>query len=369
MATLPLTGVRILSLAEQYPGPYATLLLADLGADVIMVERPGSGDPSRRFAGLFASFNRNKRSVALDLKSDAGHAAFLELVDSADVVMEGFRPGVMDRLKLGADALRARKPGLVFVSISSFGQHGPLAGVAGHDLSVQAAAGMLQVPVGQEAQLALPMLPLGDIASAMFAAMGVVSALYARKSSGQGASIDVSMLDCLVSWMTPFLMPPMNQLPTRELPPPDPGYGIFLTADQRQITLSIAGEDSMWAALCEMLALPQFAALGEDERSRRAREIDPFLRSAIGKQSYESFYQQLQAQGIAFGPVLGLTQVLQDPQLQLRGMTQAFAEAAGIRNYVRQPLLIDGQPTGIYRAPPALGEHNHELLVNPAVGR
>ena len=115
MAKLPLSGIRILSLAEQYPGPYATMLLADLGADVIMVERPGSGDPSRRLAGLFASFNRNKRSVVLDLKSDAGKSDFLRLVDTADVVMEGFRPGVMARLKIGAGDRRARKPPLVFV--------------------------------------------------------------------------------------------------------------------------------------------------------------------------------------------------------------------------------------------------------------
>ena len=125
MASLPLAGVRVLSLAEQYPGPYATMLLADLGADVILVERPDGGDPSRRFAGLFAAFNRNKRSVALDLKSASGLEQFLGLVDTADVVLEGFRAGVMDRLKIGAAALRARRPSLVFVSISSFGQNVP----------------------------------------------------------------------------------------------------------------------------------------------------------------------------------------------------------------------------------------------------
>lgn len=205
MAKLPLAGVRILSLAEQYPGPYATMLLADLGADVILVERPGSGDPSRRFPGLFASFNRNKRSVVLDLKSESGKAEFLQLVDTADVVMEGFRPGVMARLQFGAEALRARKPSLVFVSISSFGQNGPQVGVAGHDLSIQAAAGMIDVPHGQEASLSLPVLPLADISSAMFAALGVVTALFARSRSGRGSEIDVSMLDSLVSWMTPFL--------------------------------------------------------------------------------------------------------------------------------------------------------------------
>ncbi len=364
MTKLPLSGVRILSLAEQYPGPYAGMLLADMGADVILVERPGSGDPSRRFPGLFASFNRNKRSVVLDLKSEEGRASFLELVDSADVVMEGFRPGVMDRLKLGAEALRLHKPDLVFVSISAFGQNGPLSGVAGHDLSIQAAAGLVQVPIGQEAQAPLPMLPLGDIASAMFAALGVVTALFARKSSGNGSTLDVSMLDSLVSWMTPFLMPPMNKLPTRELPPLDPGYGIFLTADSRQITLSIAGEDSMWMALCNILSLPQFADLNEDQRSSRSKEITPCLREAIAKQPFERLYQQLKDHSIAFGPVLGLDEVLKDPQMIVRGMTQTLETAEGKQKYVRQPILMDGQGGLINRLPPALGQHNEELLAH-----
>lgn len=362
MATLPLSGVRILSLAEQYPGPYAGMLLADLGADVILVERPGSGDPSRRFPGLFSSLNRNKRSVVLDLKSDEGRALFLELVDSADVVMEGFRPGVMARLNLGAKELRLRKPDLVFVSISAFGQSGPLAGVAGHDLSIQAAAGLVQVPIGQEAQATLPMLPLGDIASAMFAALGVVTALFSRKNSGQGSTMDVSMLDSLVSWMTPFLMPPMNNLETRELPPLDPGYGIFLTADGRQITLSIAGEDTMWTALCGILTLPQFSVLNEKDRSLRSKEITPFLREAILKHSCEILCQQLKEHSIAFGPVLGLDEVLNDPQMVVRGMTQTLETADGVQKYVRQPILMDDQGSVIHRLPPGLGQHNDELL-------
>ena len=359
---LPLSGIRILSLAEQYPGPYATMLLADLGADVIMVERPGSGDPSRRFPGLFASFNRNKRSVVLDLKSAAGKEDFLRLVDTADVVMEGFRPGVMARLKIGAEDLRALKPELIFVSISSFGQTGPQAGVAGHDLSIQAAAGMIDVPIGQEAELALPVLPLADISSAMFAALGVVTALFARTQSRQGTTIDVSMLDSLVSWMTPFLVPPMNNLPTRSLPPQDPGYGLFATADGRQITLSIAGEDPMWTALCKLLGLTQFAALTELERSARAKEIDPPLRAAMAVWPYERLYSKLEALGIAFGPVRSLHQVLTDPHMVSRAMSVQVDGTQGAQKFVRQPLLLDGQAGIISSQAPTLGQHTSELL-------
>lgn len=362
MAKLPLSGVRILSLAEQYPGPYATMLLADLGADVILVERPGGGDPSRRFPGLFASFNRNKRSVVLNLKSESGRADFLRLVDSSDVVMEGFRPGVMARLRLGAEELQARKPSLVFVSISSFGQDGPQAGVAGHDLSIQAAAGMIDVPVGQEASLALPVLPLADISSGMFAALGVVTALFARTKSGGGSVIDVSMLDCLVSWMTPFLVPPINNLPTRTLPPQDPGYGLFATADGRQITLSIAGEDPMWKALCELLELSEFAELRELERSARSQEIGPPLRAAIASWPYERLYQRLEAEGIAFGPVRLPHQVLTDPQLIARRMTLEVDGPLGPQKFLRQPMLIDGETGVIGCQAPALGQHTEEVL-------
>lgn len=370
MANLPLAGIRVLTMAEQYPGPYATMLLADLGADVILVERPGTGDPSRRFAGLFASFNRNKRSVALDLKSDKGRADFLRLVDTADVVMEGFRPGVVARLKVGADDLRARKPSLIYVSISSFGQNGPQAGVAGHDLSIQAAAGMIDVPIGQEASLALPVLPLADISSAMFAAMGVVAALFERSKSGQGSAIDVSMLDSLVSWMTPFLVPPTNNLPTRILPPQDPGYGLFGTADGQQITLSIAGEDTMWADLCSLLNLAQFSELNEVDRSARAKEITPHLRAAIARWRYEPLFQKLESLGIAFGPVRRLHEVLPDPQMVARGMAVKVTGPNGVQTFVPQPLLMDGARGKIRCQAPALGQHNAEVLgalASPAV--
>ena len=362
MAPLPLTGVRILSLAEQYPGPYATMLLADLGADVILVERPAGGDPSRRFPGLFAAFNRNKRSVALDLKSPQGHADFLRLVDGADVVLEGFRPGVMARLKLGAEVLRARKPALICASISSFGQTGPAAAIAGHDLSIQAAAGLIQVAPGQEAGYALPVLPLADISSAMFAALGIVTALYARQTSGLGSMIDVSMFDSIISWMTPFLVPPVNGLPTRTLPPEDPGYGLFATRDGQQITLSIAGEDAMWRALCDWLGLPQFAQLGVQARSQGAAEIVPLLRQAVASHDHAALCRQLEARHIAFGPVTGLGQVLTDPQLVARRMAVTIDGPNGRQTFVRQPLIMDGAIGSLQRPVPALGQHNAELL-------
>ncbi|QHE84839.1 CaiB/BaiF CoA transferase family protein [Hydrogenophaga sp. BPS33] len=358
MASPPLAGVRVLSLAEQYPGPYATLLLADLGADVILVERPESGDPTRRHPGLFASLGRNKRSIALDLKSPSERARFLELVDTADVVMEGFRPGVMGRLGLDSKALRARKPSLIYVSISSFGQTGPMAAVAGHDLSIQAVAGMVSVPSGREETATLPVLPLADIASGMFAALSVATALVGRNKNGDGCSVDVSMLDAMVSWMTPFLVPGMNQLPVRPLPPEDPGYGVFATANGGQLTLSIAGEDHMWAALCGILELNELAVLGDAVRSERRAEIVPRLRDAIRTRTLDALCEQLTTAGIAFAPVQRGDGVLNHPQVQARGLV---VEHEGQR-HIRQPVLFDGQGSGLSRGVPALGEHTREIL-------
>jgi crotonobetainyl-CoA:carnitine CoA-transferase CaiB-like acyl-CoA transferase len=359
----PLSGIRVLSMAEQLPGPYATLLLADLGADVILIERPGSGDPSRRFEGLFTSLNRNKRSVVLNLKDPGDRDRFLALVDTADVLMEGFRPGVMKRLGLDADTLRQRKPDLVYASISAFGQDGPLAAVVGHDLSIQGAAGMIQIPVGQESRASVPVLPLADISSGMFAAFGVVAALLRRERTGHrsGSTVDVSMLDTLVSWMTPFLVPQANGLPLRDLPPLDPGYGVFRTRDNRQLTLSVAGEDPMWRDLCDLLGLPQYRDLPEKEREARNVEIDAELRQRIVTWDCEALSSDLEARGIAFGPVIDGQDVLRAPQVAHRGIV---AEGIGARqqSFVRQPVLFDGANFPILRPPPALGEHTDEVL-------
>ena len=385
MNVLPLAGLRILSLAEQYPGPYATSLLADLGADVILVERPGSGDPSRRHGGHFESLNRNKRSVAIDLKSPAGKASFLALVDSADAVMEGFRPGVMTRLGFDAAQLRVRKPSLIYVSVSSFGQSGPLAAVAGHDLSVQGVAGLIKVPQGQEAQTPLPWLPLADVASGMFAAMAVLTGLVTRQRDGTGSNTDISMLDSLVSWMVPFIVPAINNMRPAPLPPKDPGYGVFATSDGHQITLSIAGEDHMWRALCNLLEINELANLTEAQRVDQAAQVSPKLRAAVARHPADWLAREMEVLQIAFGPVFSLSEVPEGVQVAHRGLfvsvpraaddttshaaaVTAVSAASGYAvprdaiRHVLQPMMIEGMPTPVRRNAPGLGEHTEEIL-------
>lgn len=359
---LPLAGYRIVSLAEQFPGPYATMLLADLGADVILVERPGGGDPSRRYDGHFAALNRNKRSVALDLKSRQGHEALMRLLATSHALIEGFRPGVMDRLGLGAERLRAERPDLVYVSVSAFGQSGPRMTVTGHDLSVQAAAGMLQL-AGQKDGMTVPTLPLADIASATFAALGLVASLLTRERTSYGSTVDVSMFDSLVSWTTPWLVPAMNAMRQAPFPPAEPGYGVFSSSDERRFTLSIAGEDHMWMELCGLLALEDLRNLKEPEREGRRKEIVARLREAFAGRPWHWIERNLEQRKIAFGAVLDLDDVAGDAHVAARGMIVEVEEAGAARRYVRQPLLFDTCGGEVRRPCPALGEHTHEVML------
>lgn len=225
---------------------------------------------------------------------------------------------------------------------------------------IQATVGMVQVPTGQESRAAVPALPMADIASAMFAALGVVTALLARERGASG-TIDVSMLVSLLSWEKFFVVPPVNGLPLSELPPLEPAYGVFATSDAGLITLSVAGGDHMWQALCDLLALPQCRQLSETEREARVREIDPVLRQALAERPTEAPYAELESRGNAFGPVVQGKQVLQSPQGRHRGM---MAQGVGLRQqtFVKQLALCEGANFDITRPPPALGEHNAELL-------
>jgi crotonobetainyl-CoA:carnitine CoA-transferase CaiB-like acyl-CoA transferase len=231
-ADLPLTGIGILSLAEQYPGPYETMLLAYLGAEVTLVERPKGGDPG--WSGHFAAPNRNKRPVALDLKADRGLEASWRLAATADVVTEGFKRGIMRTLGLGPDDVRCRFPHVTYVSISSFGQSGPLSALGGHDISMLGMAGLINTAPRKTASL-------GDLSSRMFAAFATVCALVRKERCGQGTTVDVSMLDCLVSRRSTMLVLEVNGLDPAPYPPDNPGYGVFETSTRALIALSMAG--------------------------------------------------------------------------------------------------------------------------------
>ncbi|HYF61064.1 MAG TPA: CaiB/BaiF CoA-transferase family protein [Burkholderiaceae bacterium] len=358
----PLSGLRVVSLAEQYPGPYATLLMADLGAEVILVERPGAGDPARRFRGFHEALNRNKRAVAIDLKSEAGREALRGLLRTADVMLEGFRPGTMERLGFGWTDVSALAPRVVYVSISGFGQHGPHRDRPAHDLSYQAMAGLLYAQARSGEPLPAGDLAIGDLSSAMFATVGALAALHERARTGRGRHVDVSMTDGLVSWMSVMLGPTMNGEPLADIAA-EPAYGTFRCGDGRLLTLSIAHEDWFWRPLCGLLGLDDAAGFGRDERVADAASLRARIAAALQRAPRATWAERLDAAGIAWGPLHDLDEVVRDPHFIARGLFREVPDGrGGTRRVVAQPLVFDGEHPGPVRGTPAPGEGNAELL-------
>lgn len=331
----PLAGCVVVSLAEQYPGPYATMLLADLGADVTMVERPG-GDPTRRYPELFGALNRNKRSVMLDLKSESGRAALESLLVGADILIEGFRPGVLERLGFAPERLRREYPQLVVVSISAYGQTGPDRDLGAHDLAVQGRAGLLA-----RASDPLGAVPTADLVSGVFAALGAVTGLVARSSRGDGAHVDVSMLDCLLAWQAVRMAGSLTGEAATGYPPREPAYGVFRCADGRDIVLAVAGEDHQWTALCDELGLAEARAVRTAERERRSGELRALLREALACRRSDQVIARLESVQVSCGLVRDLAEVADDEQVRARNMVVETAPSQ--RRVVRQPLLFDGE--------------------------
>jgi crotonobetainyl-CoA:carnitine CoA-transferase CaiB-like acyl-CoA transferase len=298
-----LAAVSVLDLSIWRPGPYATSLLAQLGADVLKVEPPG-GDPMRYYPDIFDSVNGGKRSIVLDLKDPAEHARALELASQADVVLEGFRPGVMQRLGLDEPAVRRRNESVIYCSISGYGQHGPLAQLPGHDINYQAWAGSL-APDGGPASM--PPLPVADLASGMAAAFGICGALVGRGADGQGSYIDVSMTDVLATWTGPPATTMEEQAPSSSGEfngSGVPGYGLFATADGRQIALGVVNEQHFWNALCQVLQLPQLIDISYAARTQRRDEVGRLVSDAIAGLDRDALVAALSAAGVPVAPVL-----------------------------------------------------------------
>ncbi len=356
-----LAGLRVLTLAEQYPGPYATLLLADLGADVIIVERPNGGDPARMSPTFHAALNRNKRSVALDLKAEEDKASLRALVKTTDVFMEGYRPGTMDRLGFGYRDVSAINPRIVYASITGYGQSGPYRDRPAHDLSYQAVAGLLaqQAASGSTARPEGP--AIGDLSSGMFAVIGILSALLQRTRTNEGQHVDVSMTDGLVSWMSIQLGQLMNGGQSLPLVS-EPAYGLFKTSDSKLLSLSIAYEDWFWAALCEAVGLAAQARLTRSERAADCLALRERLAEIIATDTRANWAQRFDKAGVPWGPAHGLEEVVRNEHFAAREMFTTLQTKDGERSYVSQPIVFDGVRPRPTRDVPGVGEHNLELL-------
>lgn len=357
----PLEGVRLLSLAEQYPGPFATALLGDLGADVVLLERPSGGDPTRAFPGFHEALARGKRSVALDLKDPGGRAAFLAMVAGADAVLEGYRPGVMARLGLDYETLRRVNGQLVYVSVSGFGQDGPYRDRPGHDLSYQALAGTLYGQLADGSPPRPTTLELGDLSAGLFTAQAVLLGLVRRARDGQGSYIDVSVFDGLVSLLSAHLPPVLNGTGAPGFPH-EPGYAVFRTSDRRLLSLSVAHEDHFWRRLCTVLGLDDEQALSSAQRLADRERLSALLAERIATRTRAEWGRLLTSADIPHGDVHDLADLPADPHVAARALLATTTTGAQPRQFVRQPLMVDGVGWGPQSGAPALGQHTAEVL-------
>ncbi len=356
-----LTGMRVLSLAEQYPGPYATAILADLGADVIQVERP-AGDPTRAYPGFHEALARGKRSAVLDLKHPAGRSAFLALATGADALLEGYRPGTMARLGLGPETLGEVNARLVYVSVSGFGQTGPYRDRPGHDLSYQALAGALYGQLARGEHPRPTTLELGDLSAGLFAALAVLLGLLRREREGRGAYLDVSMFDGLVSLLGAHLAPVLNHAGPPGFPH-EPGYAVFRTSDGGLLSLSVAHEDRFWRALCTVTGLPGEEQLLAAERLADRDRLTALLAARLATRTRAEWSRLLTEADVPHGEVRDLAEVPSDPHVIARGLLTAVTGADGAaRRFARQPLVMDGAAWGPRAPAPALGEHTAAVL-------
>ena len=324
MSAAFLSDLRVLDLSIWRPGPYATSLLVALGADVIKVEPPG-GDPMRHYVELFESVNAGKRSIVLNLKDADDRARALELALEADVVVEGFRPGVMARLGLGAATLRAAKPALVYCSISGYGQEDARADLPGHDVNYQAWAGAL-APEGGTATM--PRLPVADLAGGMSAAFGICAAVLGRQATGEGAYVDVSMTDVLATWTGRSGGRNPDDTPAGP-PQPVPGYGLFTTADGGQLALGVLNEQHFWSALCAELALDDIADLAFQQRSARGSEMQRLVAAAIEQRGRDELVAALANVSVPVAPVLDRRGMLDSAPFPPFPIRLPMTEAAG----------------------------------------
>jgi crotonobetainyl-CoA:carnitine CoA-transferase CaiB-like acyl-CoA transferase len=377
----PLEGILVVSLEQALAAPLATRHLADLGARVVKVERPGGGDFARHYdttvmgqSSHFVWANRGKESVEVDVKSDFGRAVLERLVARADVVVSNLAPGAMERLELGAEHLRTKRPELIVCTISGYGSSGPYAQRRAYDLLVQCEAGLLAV-TGTPAEPAKVGVAVADIAAAMYAYSGILSALFARQRTGDGATLDISMLEALVEWMgfPLYYTGYGGKSPCRagarhsSIAP----YGPFRLQDGAQVFLGVQNERE-WRRLCEqVLCLPELVSdprfASNPARVANSLELEAILEAALGGQSVERVMDSLEAAGIASARLRTVEDVLTHEQLAARGRWTEVGSPAG-PIWALVPPGLDPQWGVRMEEIPQFGQHTSAILAELGLG-
>jgi len=380
----PLEGIRVLDLTRALAGPYCTMMLGDLGADVIKVERPGQGDDSRGWgppfvgepygpypgeSAYFIAANRNKRSITVNLKSPEGQEIVRRLAASSDVLVENFRTGALDRMGLGYDDLHALNPRLIYCSISGYGRTGPYAERPGYDFIIQAEGGLMGIIGPEDGPPYRVGVPIVDITSGMFAATAILAALRARDRTGTGQLVDVSLLDTGVALLanvaSNYLVGGVEPRRYGNAHPNITPYEAFRARD-RWFALAAANE-RQWAILCDVIGRPD---LKEDPRfatnvarvSHRA-ELVGLLSQVFATRDADEWLADLQRAGLPCGPINDIPDVFEHPQAQARGLAlEAEHPTAGPVRVTGFPYKLSRTPARIRRPPPLLGQHTEEVL-------
>jgi crotonobetainyl-CoA:carnitine CoA-transferase CaiB-like acyl-CoA transferase len=375
---LPLSGLRVLDVSQVMAGPFCCMMLGDMGADVIKVEPPGGGDSTRRAMGIrlkgddspgFLALNRNKRSIVLDLKSLADREIFYALVKSADVLVENGRPGVAKRLGMDYPVLREINPGLVYASISGFGQTGPWAQRSGYDLIAQAMAGALSATGHPNSDPVKNGIPLGDLGASMFAVYGILSAIIGRNQSGEGRYVDASLFEAVLGlsvwesmeyWATGCSPKPLGtanrmSAPYQAVRAKD-GYFVFGAANQK-----------LWRTFLSVIGRPE---LGEDERFatnadrvNNAAILIEELRPLLADRTADAWVTVLLDAGIPAGPINDYRQALENEHVAAREMVQDIAHPVeGSYKTLGFPVKLSGHAQEVRYPPPLLGQHTDEVV-------
>jgi crotonobetainyl-CoA:carnitine CoA-transferase CaiB-like acyl-CoA transferase len=371
-----LSGITVIEICNVAAGPFCGMLLADMGADVIKIEHPQGGDTLRSWPPIsegysenFASLNRNKRSVTLNLK-DAGDIELARrLIANADVLLENNRPGVMDRLGLGYADLRARNPRLLYCSISAYGQSGPRAQEGGFDLTIQAMSGIMSVTGEQGGAPVKCGVPVADFSAGLYAAFSIASALRAVQASGQGSHIDVSMLGATLGiaalQTSEFFGSGRDPVKLGSAHPRNAPYQAFRCRDG--YFGMAAGNNALWKSVCEVVgrdawhADPRFADTGL--RASNQAVLREMLEEIFMREDAEYWLARFRQAGVPCAPINTYSEVLDDPQVAHMGWVQQLELPNGVRTRTfGMPVRFDGDSSAIRQRPPALGEHNEDIL-------
>jgi len=377
----PLKGIRVLDLTRVLAGPFCSMTLSDLGAEVIKVEIPGRGDDTRAFppyidgeSSYFMSLNRGKKSVTMNLKDDDATEALHRIAEKCDVVLENFRPGVTARLGVDYETLSRLNPRLIYCSISSFGQTGPYSQMPGYDLIIQGMGGLM----GLTGEPGRPPVRVGmavtDICAGMYGVIGILAALRTREETGRGQYIDVSMLDGSVSWMTyaagNYFATGVNPPRMGSAHPSIAPYQAFPTGDGKYILIA-SGNDRLWGMLTEAMDAEE---LGGDQRfttnGLRVEHMDtliPLLETEFMKRPRDEWLERLQGMGFPCGPVYGLDELFSDPQVLARGMLREVQHpTVGKIKQIGAVLKFSESDSRIQSPPPVLGQDTEEVLTSLA---